>query len=328
MIIGRRELLGTASLIGGGLALGAGSPGWAIDAVSSGDLRDAVAGRRVFYAGTALHVPFLERVGHARAAGMDGVSIFTAEWQALIDGGMAPAEVRRRLDDAGVMLTDYEGIMNWIPDRAPAADPKMAAQMARLTPEAILPMAAAAGARAVLVGDMNPEPADLDRAAEGFSRLCDLAAEYGLRAELEFMPFGGIPDLAAGWEVVRRAGQPNGGLLIDSWHFFRSNSSLELLAEIPGEKIIAVQLNDGPATAEPDLLTETMHRRRLPGAGDFALDALLAVLDRIDFRGPVGIETYSDDFAALGGAEIARRSADALDRAIRSHQTGAGKPRA
>lgn len=317
-VIGRRTVLGAASFIGGSLALGAVAPAWARGKKGVRDLRDAVAGKRIMYAGTWLHVPFMDRLAYARAAGFDALSIFTEEWRGLMKGGMTPEQFRKQLADAGVTLTDFEGVMNWIPGRVSGASAEWSEQLDRLTGENIFPLAVAAGAPTVLVGDMNPEPVDIDQAVAGFAALCDLAARHGLRVELEFMPFGGIPDLASAWEIVRRADRPNGGLLIDSWHFFRSNSSLDLLAKIPGDKIFAVQLNDAPAKGEADLLEETMHRRRLPGEGDFDLAGLIVALKRTGFPGPYGIESYSDDFAQRGGAEIAQRCATALDRVLKN----------
>lgn len=270
------------------------------------------------YAGTWLHVPFMDRLAYSRAAGFDALSIFTEEWRGLMKGGMTPEQFRKQMADAGVTLTDFEGVMSWIPGRAAGSNAEWSAQLGELTGENIFPLAVAAGAPTVLVGDMNIEPVDIDQAVIGFSRLCDLAASFGLRVELEFLPFGGIPDLATGWEIVRRADRPNGGLLIDSWHFFRSNSSLDLLAKIPGDKIFAVQLNDAPMKGETDLLEETMHRRRLPGEGEFDLAGLIAALKSTGFPGPYGIESYSDDFATLNGGEIALRSATALDRVLKN----------
>jgi sugar phosphate isomerase/epimerase len=53
--------------------------------------------------------------------------------------------------------------------------------------------------------------------------LCWRAGE--LTVALEFLPFGGVADLAAAWRVVRFADQPNGGLLIDFWYWRRSTTT-------------------------------------------------------------------------------------------------------
>ena len=59
------------------------------------------------------------------------------------------------------------------------------------------------------------------------------AAPYGLTADLEFMPWTYVPDLATANKIVAQAGQPNAGVLVDALHFDRSNSSIAELARVP-----------------------------------------------------------------------------------------------
>ena len=111
----------------------------------------------------------------------------------------------------------------------------------------------------------------LDEAAAAFAGLCDRAAEHGLLVHLEFLPWSRIPDLATAWEVVRAADRPNGGLMLDAWHYFRSKPDGALLRSIPGASILGVQLCDAPAVPEPEPLQATLHERLLPGDGDLDL---------------------------------------------------------
>ena len=43
-----------------------------------------------------------------------------------------------------------------------------------------------------------------------FARFCDAAGERGMRVELEFVPFWGIPTLELAYRIVRTADRPNG----------------------------------------------------------------------------------------------------------------------
>lgn len=93
--------------------------------------------------------------------------------------------------------------------------------------------------------------------------------------------------------MVQRAGRTNGGLVLDSWHFFRSGSTLAQLQQVPGERIYAVQLSDGPAIPASDLAEESSTGRLLPGEGDFDLPELMATLRDIGGLGSVGPEVFS-----------------------------------
>jgi sugar phosphate isomerase/epimerase len=108
------------------------------------------------------------------------------------------------------------------------------------------------------------------------------------------------------------ADRPNGGVLVDTWHCARSDTTLADLAEIPGDRVLGVQLSD--ATAEPAyeaITEETMRARLLPGDGVAHVVEIVQTLDRIGCQAPIGVEVFSDDLAALDPSDAARRAADA-----------------
>ncbi len=64
----------------------------------------------------------------------------------------------------------------------------------------------------------------------------------------------GSPTWRRAWEVVRGADRPNGGLNIDTWHCARTGTTPDDLRALPGDRVLAIQLSDAPATVrgEPD----------------------------------------------------------------------------
>lgn len=265
-------------------------------------------------AGTVITTPFLERLEPVAQAGFKGLSMWESDFAALRAEGVRATEIRSRVADAGLQITEFETIACWLPDQRPASgDPSWAGDfLVQYTPDYICPLAADVGARSVIVIDAFGVAFDADAMAEAFAAVCDRAAEYGLQVDLEFMPTGGISTLTQAWEVVRRADRPNGGLLLDSWHFFRGNSTLSELAEIPGEKIFCVQFGDAPATPEDDLSEEMVHRRLLPGDGDLDLVGLRRTLEKIGCRVPLEVEVFSDALAAEPIATTAQRCSDSI----------------
>ena len=103
---------------------------------------------------------------------------------------------------------------------------------------------------------------------------------------------------------------------MDAWHLSRSNTDIDELRRVPGELVLGVQLDDGPATPEADLMHATLHERALPGEGQFELVALLQALRDIGAVVPVGVEVFSDDLHALGPEELAWRSASTTRRVM------------
>ena len=108
-------------------------------------------------------------------------------------------------------------------------------------------------------------------------QFCEAAAPYGLTADLEFMPWTHVPDLATASRIVAQAGQANAGILVDALHFDRSNSSIAELARVPAHRLHYWQLCDGPA--ERPATTEAMihaarYERMFPGEGGIDLMSL------------------------------------------------------
>ncbi len=239
-------------------------------------------------------VPLLDRLAAVKAAGFTGISLQPTDVWALEEQGMSASEVAARIADAGLAVGEVDCTACWL-DRhtTQGGDDDLSLLLRSLTAKRVVETAARIGARSVVAVDLSDAPFDRDEAAEGFAALCDLAAEHGLLAHIEFLPMSPIRSLTEAWSVVEAAGRANGGLTVDSWHFFRSGSSLDDLARIPGERIHTVQLNDAPATPAANMWDEMMNARLLPGEGAFDLAGLIGTLDRIGSTAPLGVEVFN-----------------------------------
>ncbi len=253
------------------------------------------------------HIPLLDRLAPARTAGFSGMSVMPGDIWSLEAEGMNATEIRARFADHGLRVMEMDCIACWLPSHHNVGeDVPMAALLRALTPERVVETAARTGSSSITVVEMMGVTPSLDEAAEAFARLCDMAAGQGLKAHIEFLPFGGIPDLARAWAIVQAADRPNGGLMIDSWHFFRSGSSLDLLSTIPGKRIFSVQINDAPAQPGENLLQETMAGRLVPGEGDLDLIGFIRTLDATGCTASVSVEIFSTETASQPMAETIR----------------------
>jgi sugar phosphate isomerase/epimerase len=122
--------------------------------------------------------------------------------------------------------------------------------------------------------------------------------------------------LATAWEIVRGAARTNGGILFDTWHFFRGVPDLDLLAGVPGERIFSVQVSDGAPELRESLVKDTFRHRLLPGEGTFDLLGVLRVLRRTGGLNLVGPEVLSTELDALSAIEAARLAGEALDHVM------------
>ncbi|WP_088310656.1 sugar phosphate isomerase/epimerase family protein [Novosphingobium sp. B 225] len=262
--------------------------------------------QRVLYSGSQRLLPVQDRLAHARAAGFDAVSIWPSDVR---DADLS--ELRAAVAAAGLTVSEMEVLCCWLPGQA-EAPPSMWDMLKWQTPERMLPMAQALGAHTISAAELFGLPFHGPAMAATFKALCQRAADHGLRVALEFVPSGGIFGLAEAWEIVERAGANNGGLMIDSCHFHTSQSSLDLLASIPGDRIYSVQLADVPADADAQMVNR-MQDRLMPGAGVIDFAAFMQALAATGTTAPTGIEMFSAALDALPPAESARQCAAALD---------------
>jgi sugar phosphate isomerase/epimerase len=263
-------------------------------------------------------LPLRDRAEAAVAGGFSAISLWGRDYAAARREGYGDSDIRTMLTDLGLAVAEIDVAWSWLPGakdvHVPAASDSE--EVFRFDEDELLAIAAAVGARSVNAVDVFGGAWSIDDAAEALAALCDKAARHDLLVQVEWLAWSRIPDLATAWEIVRRADRPNGGVNIDAWHYFRAGADEETLGGIPGNRIIGVQIDDGPAVAEGDLVHATLHERRLPGDGEFDLAGLVHILRHIGAVAPIGVEVLSDILHALPPPEAARRAGAAARRVL------------
>ena len=217
----------------------------------------------------------------------------------LQDDPVMMRETREALADTGLRLQDIE-FVKITPDIDVAAlEPFIAA-------------GAALGARHILTG---PYDADHARLSDHLAEIADLAAPYGLSALLEFFPWTTVPDLATAAVVVGKAARPNAGILVDTLHVDRSNSSPSQIESIPPHWLPMLHLCDAPATkpTTTEGLLHTARAERLP-PGEGGID-IAAILKRMPQDVRITLEVPMQSLTEREGPEaVARHVHDAAVR--------------
>jgi sugar phosphate isomerase/epimerase len=217
----------------------------------------------------------------------------------LHDDAVMMRETRAALADTGVRLSDIE-FVKITPDIDVAAL------------ESFIAAGASLGARHVITAPYDPDHA---RLSDHLAEIADLAAPYGLSALLEFFPWTTVPDLATAALVVEKASRPNVGILVDTLHFDRSNSSLSQMESIPVHRLPMLHLCDAPSTkpTTTEGLLHTARAERLP-PGDGGID-IAAILRRMPHDAQITLEVPMQSLAEREGPEaVARHVHDAATR--------------
>jgi sugar phosphate isomerase/epimerase len=270
------------------------------------------ATREVLWSAGLAPAPLLDRIAAAAANGYRILSINPADHDQALAAGLDPAEVGARGAEARVELAPLDGLIEWYPHEPP----KRPLGTAMIGVDEVLRAGEAFGTTSICALAPYPTSIPLEEMAGHFAALCDRAADQGSRVHFEFTPRSQVSDVATAAELVRLADRLNGGILFDTWHFFRVDGDLGALRHVPGEWIFSVQVSDGAADFEEGLLADTFRHRRLPGTGVFDLVGLLRVLDDIGGLRLVGPEVLSVELFSVPVAEAARRGAESLDAVL------------
>jgi sugar phosphate isomerase/epimerase len=219
----------------------------------------------------------------------------------LMDDKAALKETLIRLDATGITVADLE-VVAIRPETDIAAFSAFFETGARL------------GARHILVAAYD---LDLNRFKDRYAAFCDAAAPHGLTADLEFMPWTYVPDLATARSIVAQIDRPNAGILVDALHFDRSRSSFDELARIPASWLHYWQLCDGPAerpATTEEMIHAARYERMFPGEGGIDLVALKRAMPA-DIT--VSVEVPTAELAKSVDAKTrAQRALDAARRVI------------
>jgi sugar phosphate isomerase/epimerase len=255
-----------------------------------------------------------ERAEAAARAGFAGIGLRNDDYTLARAAGLSDADIANAIRDNGLVLDEIEFVTGWSSD-----DPAQQAR-GRQVEQDLYALADATGARQLNVGSIEPLGSlpPLEAVAGRFGALCGRAAAHGLQVALEFMPWTGIPGAALAWEVVRQAGAANGGVLVDTWHYFRGAADPAQLRDIPTDRIFGLQINDADREVVGALREDSLRRRRLPGRGSFDLTGFVRLMDELGVQAPYAVEVISDEQTALALDDAARSAFEATASVLKA----------
>jgi sugar phosphate isomerase/epimerase len=168
----------------------------------------------------------------------------------------------------------------------------------------------------VLVADFaqHATPQDIGRAAVSLTQAAQWAAGFGVKLALEFRgadTFCSCLDTAL--TLVEQCGEPNVGVCLDVFHYYKGPSKPEDLDRLTAANLAHVQVCD-VAGVPRELMSDT--DRIMPGEGDFRLGPVVAALKRIGYAGPVSLELMNPVLWQLKPTQVTELGMAALTRLL------------
>jgi sugar phosphate isomerase/epimerase len=155
---------------------------------------------------------------------------------------------------------------------------------------------------------------DLGRAAVSLAQAAQWAAGAGVTLALEFR---GADTFCACLEtallLVEGCGEPNVGVCLDAFHYYKGPSKPEDLDRLTAANLAHVQLCD-VAGVPRELMTDA--DRVFPGEGDFRLGPIVDTLRRIGYAGWVSLELMNPAVWPSKPSQVAELGLTALRRTV------------
>ncbi len=162
---------------------------------------------------------------------------------------------------------------------------------------------------ATVMSPVDPGRGDVERAVASIREVGDIAAKHGVRLALEFNSvaeqFNSLDVLR---DVLARAGHPQCGILLDTYHFSRSGGDPQALEDLAPEEIAYFQYSDVPK----DGLQPGKTLDRLPlGQGRVPFREIVGRLSQKGYSGYFTYEAPNPEAWARDPEEVSREALQA-----------------
>jgi 4-hydroxyphenylpyruvate dioxygenase len=245
--------------------------------------------------------PLAEAVRIARATGWDAIELRRVDFERAAQAGRSADAVLAEVRAGGLPVACVGVTLGWM-----WADGDERRRLVAVFDEQCA-RAAALGCGTVM-SPVDRSRGDVRQAAASVREIGDLAARHGVRLALEFSSQSEqLNTLARAREVLAAAGHASTGLLLDTYHLWRSGATFADLDDLRPEEIFYVQFSDVPRQTEPGKYLD----RLPPGDGIVPFREFFAYVRAKGYRGAMSYEAPNPAAWARPAAEVAREALEA-----------------
>jgi sugar phosphate isomerase/epimerase len=229
--------------------------------------------------------PLLKKIELAGAAGYDGIELWLNDIYDHIGRGGEVSDVETALADHGLIVPSVIAIRQW--GEAEGWEYELVKDEARRR----FALAARLGAP-YIVATPPLELARQDHLPGRYADLLQIGREEGIRPTFEYISFfKSVYNLADAWRIVQETDDPDATLIVDAFHNWNSNSTLDDLRAIPVEKISHYHIDDAHPDKAPTQQKDP--DRVMLGDGQIDLAAEIAVLKEIGYDKTMSLELFN-----------------------------------
>ncbi|MBX3440294.1 MAG: sugar phosphate isomerase/epimerase, partial [Planctomycetaceae bacterium] len=146
---------------------------------------------------------------------------------------------------------------------------------------------------------------DYALASQRYGELLELGLSLGVKPAMEYLGFAAdVNSIADALRIIDGAGHPQGTVVLDPFHDFRSGAGCEDIVRLEASQIAISHFDDAPAT--PTAAQQSDADRVMPGEGVIDLARYVALLEQVGYDGWISLELFRPDLWASDPQEVAR----------------------
>jgi len=147
------------------------------------------------------------------------------------------------------------------------------------------------------------------------NELADIAEKHGVGLAFEFLGQSdcSVQTLDLDKKIIEKVNRENVGLVIDTFHFYAGNSTLEAIETLDPKKLFIFHINDAEDLPKGDL--NDAHRL-YPGEGILPIKEIKERFDKIGYDRMVSIEIFRPEYWNENPFEVAIKAKAATEKAL------------
>ena len=255
-------------------------------------------------ASTIRPTPILDKIQIAGRVGYGGIELWHDEIDQFLSGGGSLRDLRSALSDQGLAVPTTIYLKGWFDASEQDYVDILDACKRRMA------QAAEIGAPFVIASP-PAGTVDYDLGARRYRELLTIGDELGVMPVMEFLgfleQFNRIEDAL---DIISRSGHPGATTVLDPFHIFRGNGSVDSISKLKAQQIAISHFND--VAAEPARTEQHDGDRVMPGDGVFDLQRYLQLLSQTGYQGWLSLELFREDLWQQDPTEVARIGLDKM----------------
>ena len=239
--------------------------------------------------------PLIRKIELAAQAGYDGIELWVNDVYDFIGRCGEVRDVEKALADNGLIVPSMIAIRQWGETNG------WEYELIKDEAHRRFALAARLGAPYIVA----TPPLDMEGQEHLPERYCDLlqiGREEGIKPTFEYISFfKSVNNLADAWRIVQQTNDDDSSIILDAFHNWNSESTLDDLRKIPVDRISHYHVDDaikGKAAG-----SQTDPDRVMIGDGQIDLKAEIEVLREIGYDGTVSLELFNSEWWEKDPAE-------------------------